>query len=58
MQGLEIGQPGEGHVIFGPGAGDGNGYFVFIIAIERPVIDGGQLLHDIHRMFRAFCFLF
>jgi hypothetical protein len=31
---LEVGEPGEGHLIVGPAAGHGDRNFVFVVAIE------------------------
>ena len=51
MQCLEFGQPGEGDVIAGPATFNRDRYFILIVAVKRPVVDRGKLLHHIDGMF-------
>ena len=50
---LEIFEPGEGDVVIRPASGDGDRDFIFLVAIEGPLIMRGQPLYEVHRMFRA-----
>ena len=50
---FEIFEPGEGDVIGGPAAIDGDRDFILVLAVERPLVDRREALHDIHRMLGA-----
>jgi hypothetical protein len=41
-------------MVVGPGAGDGDGDFIIVLAIEDPLVQGGEALDDIDGMFGAF----
>ena len=51
MQRLHVRQPGEGHFVIGPDAGDEDRDFIFVGAVERPFIERGEPLHDVDRVF-------
>src|ERR1019366_1633756 len=53
MQGLHIGEPGEGDIVIGPAAGDRDRNFVLFVAVEGPMIMRGDALDDIDRVFAA-----
>ena len=54
MQGFEFRQPGESDLVLGPDAGDQNGNFVLVRAIESPFVERGEPFDNVHRMFGAF----
>ncbi len=58
VQCFKVCKPCKSDVIIRPASRDRNRNLVFVIAIERPIIGGGQLLHDIHWMLGAFHFFF
>ena len=53
MQGFDVGQPSEGDVILRPDAGHQNGDLILVGAVEGPIIERGEALHDIDRVFHA-----
>ena len=53
MQRFDVGQPGEGDFILRPDARNQDRNLVLVGAIERPIVQRGQTLHHIDRMFGA-----
>jgi hypothetical protein len=50
VEGLDVLDPGEGHMVIGPAAGAGDRHFVGLGPVEDPVAQGRQTLDDVERM--------
>ena len=53
MKQFHLGNPGEGEVVIGPGAGNEDGNLVVLGPVEGPLVVSGQSFHDVDRVFGA-----
>src|SRR5690606_15478984 len=54
VQRLEVLHPVERHVVVAPGSAHRDRNLVIVLALEAPVVDGGNVLDDVHRVGGAF----
>ena len=58
VQGLDIGDPGEGDVVFGPASGHGDRHLVVVGPVEGPFVERSEAFQHIERVLAALDFEF